>query len=87
MGYGLVAQSCPILVTPWALAHQAPLSMGFPTQEYWSELPFPFLGELPDPGIEPWSPVLQVVSCIAGGLGSLPTESPGKPSWGWGRGN
>ena len=41
--------------TPWTAAHQAPLSMGFPRQEYWSGLPFPPPGDLPDPGIEPVS--------------------------------
>ena len=40
-------------VTPWTVAHQAPLSMEFSRQEYWSELPFPPPGDLPDPGIEP----------------------------------
>ena len=40
-------------VTPWIAALQAPLSMGFPRQEYWSELPFPSPGDLPDPGMEP----------------------------------
>ena len=40
-------------VTPWTVAHQAPLSMGFPRQEYWSGLPFPSPGDLPHPGIEP----------------------------------
>ena len=40
-------------VTPWTIDHQAPLSMGFPRQEYWSGLPFPVPGDLPDPGIEP----------------------------------
>ena len=39
-------------VTPWTVAHQAPLSMGFPRQEYWSGLPFPSPGDLPDPGIK-----------------------------------
>jgi len=39
--------------------------MGFPRQEYWSRLPFPLPGDLPDPGIEPKSPTLQAVSCIA----------------------
>ena len=39
-GGGLVAKSCPILVTPWTVACQAPLSMGFSRQEYWSGLPF-----------------------------------------------
>ena len=48
----------PLFVTPWAVAHQAPLSMGFPRQEYWSGLPFPSPGDLPDPGIEQASPVL-----------------------------
>ena len=42
--------------TPWAVARQAPLSMGFPRQEYWSGLPFPPAGDLPDSGIEPVSP-------------------------------
>ena len=40
------------IVTPWTVAHQAPLSMGFPRQEYWSGLPFPTLGDLPNPGIK-----------------------------------
>ena len=51
--------------TPWTVAHQAPLSMGFPRHEYWSGLPFLILGYLPDPGIEPaspMSPALQVDS-------------------------
>ena len=39
--------------TPWTVVCQAPLSMGFSRQEYWSGLPFPFAGDLPDPGIEP----------------------------------
>ena len=43
-------------VTPWAVAHQAPLSMGFSRQEIWSGLPCPPPGDLPDPGIEPTSP-------------------------------
>ena len=41
--------------TPWTVAHQAPLSMGFSRQEYWSGLPFPSPGDLPDPGVEPTS--------------------------------
>ena len=53
---------------PHELAPQAPLSLGFPRQEYWSGLPFHSPGNLPDPGIEPRSPVLQMVSCIAGGF-------------------
>ena len=48
-----------LFVTPWTVAHQAPLSMGFSRQEYWSGLPFPSPGDLPDPGIEPGSPALQ----------------------------
>ena len=45
-----------LFVTPWTAAHQAPLSMGFSRQEYWSVLPFPSPGDLPDSGIEPTSP-------------------------------
>ena len=48
-------QSCPALVTPWTVFRQAPLSMGFSRQEYWSGLPCPPPGDLPDPGIEPAS--------------------------------
>ena len=48
-----------LFVTPWTIAYQAPLSMGFSRQEYWSGLPFPSPGDLPDPGIEPRSPALQ----------------------------
>ena len=58
--------------TPRTAARQAPLSMGFSRQVYWSELPFPSPGDLPDPGMEPRSPVLQT--------GVLPSEPPGKPS-------
>ena len=53
------------------LARQAPLSMGFSRQEYWSGLPFPSLGDLPNPGTEPRSPAFQA--------DSLATELPGKP--------
>ena len=52
-GGGLVAKSCPTLATLWTVACQPPLSMGFSRQEYWSGLPFPSPGDLPDPGIEP----------------------------------
>ena len=62
---------CLTLVTPWTIALQAPLSIGFSRQEYWSGLPFPSLGDLPDPGIKPGSPALQA--------DSLPSEPPGKP--------
>ena len=64
----LVAHSCPILATPWTLARQAPLSKGFSKRESWSGLLFPSPRDLPDPGIEPGSPALQV--------DSLPSESP-----------
>ena len=48
-----------LFATPWPVACQAPPSMGFSRQEYWSGLPFPFPGDLPDPWIEPRSPALQ----------------------------
>ena len=48
-----------LFVTPWTVAHQAPPSMEFSRQEYWSGLPFPSSGYLPNPGIEPGSPTLQ----------------------------
>ena len=67
----LVAKLCLTLVTPWTVAWQSPLSMGFPRKEYWSGLPFLSPGHLPDPGIEPGSPTLQV--------DSLPAEPLGKP--------
>jgi len=50
---GLVAKLCPTLGTPGTVARQAPLSMGFCRQEYWSGLPFPPPGDLPDLGIKP----------------------------------
>ena len=56
----------------WTVACQAPLFMGLSRQEYWSGLPFPSPGHLPDPVIEPGSPTLQA--------DSLPSELPGKPS-------
>ena len=51
-----------LLVTLWTVVRQAPLSMGFSRQEYWSGLPFPSPGDLPNPGIEPGSPALQADS-------------------------
>ena len=51
-----------LFVTPWTVSLEAPLSMGFPRQEYWSGLPFPSLGDLPNPGIEPAPPALQADS-------------------------
>ena len=56
---------------PWSIAHQAPLSMGFPRQEYWHGQPFSSPGDLPDPGIEPASPVMQA--------DSLPLRHQGSP--------
>ena len=59
-GEGEVAQSCLTLCDPMnCVAHQAPPSMGFSRQEYWSGLPFPSPGDLPDPGIEPRSAALE----------------------------
>ena len=59
-----------LFATLWTVAHQAPLSMGFSRQEYWSGLPFPSPRDLPKPGIEPGSPALQA--------DSLSSEPPGK---------
>ena len=61
-----------LFVTPWTVAHQALLSMGFSRQEYWSGLPFPSPGNLPNPGIKPRSPALQADALIS--------EPPGKPN-------
>ena len=57
-----VTESCLTLVMPWTVACQAPLSIGFSRQEYWSGLPFPSPGNLLDPGIEPRSPALEADS-------------------------
>ena len=68
--------SCSVMsdsfATPWAVARQGPVSMGFPRQEYWSGLPFLSPGGLPDPGIEPLSPALAGVF--------FTTKPPGKPN-------
>ena len=61
-GGGLVAKSCPTLATPQTVPCQAPLSVEFSRQEYWSGLPFPSPGDLPNPKIEPRSPALQANS-------------------------
>ena len=58
--------------SPWAVGHQAPLSMELSWEEYWSGLPFPSPGDLPYPGIEPESPALQVDSLVS--------ETPRKPT-------
>ena len=60
-----------LLATPWTVAYQALQSMAFSRQEYWSGLPFPPPGDLPNPGIEPRSPALQT--------DALPSEPSGKP--------
>ena len=59
-----------LFVTPWIVAYQAPQSMEFSRQEYWSGLPFPSPEDLPNPGIKPRSPTLQA--------DTLPSEPPGK---------
>ena len=69
----LIAKSCPTLATTWTVACQAPLSMGFPGQEYWSGLPFP-PGDLSNLGIEPVSPAWHT--------DSLPLSGQGSP-WDW----
>ena len=60
-----------LFATLWTIAHQAPPSVGFSRQEYWSGLPFPSPGNLPDPGIEPRSAAMQA--------GTLTSDPPGKP--------
>ena len=62
-----------LFVTPRIMARQAPLSLGFSRQKYWSGVPVSSPGELPDPRIEPGSPTLQA--------NSLPSESSGKPKY------
>ena len=69
-GESEVAQSCPTLCDRMDCSHQAPPSMGFSRQEYWSGLPFPSPGDLPNPGIKPRSPALQA--------DALTSEPPGK---------
>ena len=57
-----VAHRVLLFATPWTVAHQAPLSMGFPMQKYWRGFPFPTPGDIPSPGIEPTSLVSQALS-------------------------
>ena len=72
---GHCAQSLShVFVTPWTVAHQAPLSMGFPRQEYWSGLPLPSPGALPNPGINPMSSASPM---LAGRF--FAAAPPGKP--------
>ena len=64
-----------LFATPWTVAHQAPLSMGFSRQEYWNGLPCLPPGDLPNPGIKPASPALQADSLPLSQLGILSTVS------------
>ena len=65
-----------LFTTPWTIAYQAPPSMGFSRQEYWSGLPFPSPEELPNPGIEPRSPALQADTLTSEPPGKLLEEKP-----------
>ena len=66
----VISQLCPTVCNLWTVAHQAPMAMGFSSQEYWSGWPLPSPGDLPDPGIKLGSPTLQV--------DSLMSEPPGE---------
>ena len=68
---GLVALLAPLFAIPWTVVHKAPLSMGFSRKEHWSGWPFPSPGDLPNPGMEHGSPVLQVDPLLS--------KSPEKP--------
>ena len=75
----VLSASCSVVsdsVTPWTVARQAPLSMGFPSQKYWNGLPFPSPGNLPNPGIEATS---LVSPALAGGF--FTTAPPVKPEF------
>ena len=72
-------------MTLWPVAHQASLSTGFPRQEYWSGLPFLFPGNVPDPGIKPASPALQVDYLPLGPLGSPQITNRNIRNSQWGR--
>ena len=67
----LVTESCPTFCDPMTVAHQVPLTMGFPMKKHWSGLPFPSPGDLPNPEIEPRSPALAGIF--------FTTEPPEKP--------
>ena len=69
----LVTKYCPTFATPWTIAHRALLFMGFLRQEYWSELPLPGLGNLPNLGVEHTSPALLTNSLPLSQQGSLNT--------------
>ena len=68
-----------LFATPWTLAYQAPPSLGFSRQDYWTGVPFPSPGDLPNPGIEPGSPVLQADALLS--------EPPGKSLLVWCKSN
>ena len=70
-----------IFATPWTVARQAPQSMGFSRQEYWSRLPFPFPGDLPTPGIKSRAPALQADSLPSEPLGKPLFEQHYQPTW------
>ena len=73
-----------LFATLWTVAYQAPPSMGFSRQEYWSGLPFPSPGDLPNPGIEPGSPALEADALTSGPLGKPKEEGlplPGDSPW------
>ena len=72
-----------LFVTPWTVAHQAPLSMEFFRQEYWRGLPFASLGLLPNPGIEPGSPTLQADALLPEPPGKPPILASDFPSTAW----
>ena len=66
----------PLFATPWTVAYYVSPSMGFSRQESWSGLPFPFPGDLPNPGTEPGSPALQPDTSLSGPQGSCVSASP-----------
>ena len=70
-GEGKLLSHVRLFATPWTVTYQASPSIGFSRQEYWSGLPFPSPGDLPDPGIKPRSPTLEA--------DALTSEPPGKP--------
>ena len=80
MHVGLVTKSCPTLATPWTIACQVPLSMGFSRREYWSGLPFSSPGDLPNPGTESGYPALQADSFVP--VCFRWTYTPSRPSLG-----
>ena len=77
MAYVCVLSRVQLFATPWTVAHQTPLSMGFSRQEYWSGLPFPTSGDLPDPTQGLNSGLFHLLHWQAD---SFPLASPGKPN-------